>query len=152
MNKVLYSGNLVADPQQSVMPSGTSVTNFVVACDYTWKDKQGVDHKSTQFYRTSVTNRQADACAKYLYAGRKVVVEGHLLYDQYGNPNTFTTSEGHVRAKFDVRAHTVEFGQHTDAYLVAKYGRPQQQAQPVAAAAPVAARVPAQQDSEYIPF
>lgn len=149
MNKTTFTGNLTADVEQGVMPSGTVVANFTVANHNKWTDKEGKQHKSVQYYRVSVTNRQAQPCIDYLYKGRGVTVDGHLLYDQHGNPKTYTTSTGETRASFDVRAHTVDFGADTDEFLVKKYG--QAQAQP-AGRGNTSVAAPVEQDADYIPF
>ena len=46
LNKALVMGNLTRDPELKGLPSGSTVCNFSIATNRTWKDKKGINKKS----------------------------------------------------------------------------------------------------------
>ncbi len=79
VNKVIIVGNLGQDPETRYMPSGSAVTNFTVATNETWKDKQtGEQKERTEWHRVSMFNRLAEVAAEYLRKGSQVYIEGKL--------------------------------------------------------------------------
>lgn len=79
INKVIIVGNLGQDPETRYMPSGSAVTNFTVATNESWKDKQtGEQKERTEWHRVAMFNRLAEIAAEYLRKGSQVYVEGKL--------------------------------------------------------------------------
>ena len=79
VNKVIIIGNLGQDPETRYMPSGSAVTNFTVATNESWKDKQtGEQKERTEWHRVSMFNRLAEVAAEYLRKGSQVYIEGKL--------------------------------------------------------------------------
>jgi single-strand DNA-binding protein len=79
INKVIIVGNLGQDPETRYMPSGPAVTNFTVATNESWKDKQtGEQKERTEWHRVSMFNRLAEVAAEYLRKGSQVYIEGKL--------------------------------------------------------------------------
>lgn len=79
INKVIIIGNLGQDPETRYMPSGSAVTNFTVATNESWKDKQtGEQKERTEWHRVSMFNRLAEVAAEYLRKGSQVYIEGKL--------------------------------------------------------------------------
>ncbi len=79
VNKVIIVGNLGGDPETRYMPSGSAVTNFTVATNESWKDKQtGEQKERTEWHRVAMFNRLAEVAAEYLRKGSSVYVEGKL--------------------------------------------------------------------------
>jgi len=79
VNKVIIVGNLGQDPETSYMPSGSAVTNFTVATNESWKDKQTGEQKDrTEWHRVAMFNRLAEIAAEYLRKGSQVYIEGKL--------------------------------------------------------------------------
>ena len=79
INKVIIVGNLGADPETRYMPSGAAVTNFTVATNESWKDKQtGEQKERTEWHRVAMFNRLAEIAAEYLRKGSQVYIEGKL--------------------------------------------------------------------------
>jgi len=77
LNKVQLIGNLGADPESSTLPSGSTVTNFTIATNEVWKDKQtGERHERVEWHRVTLFNRLAEIAAQYLHKGSKVYLEG----------------------------------------------------------------------------
>ena len=79
INKVIIVGNLGQDPETRYMPSGSAVTNFTVATNESWKDKQTGEQKDrTEWHRVAMFGRLAEVAAEYLRKGSQVYIEGKL--------------------------------------------------------------------------
>ena len=79
VNKVIIVGNLGGDPETRYMPSGSAVTNFTVATNESWKDKQtGEQKERTEWHKVAMFNRLAEIAAEYLRKGSQVSIEGKL--------------------------------------------------------------------------
>ncbi len=79
INKVIIVGNLGQDPETRYMPSGSAVTNFTVATNESWKDKQtGEQRERTEWHRVVMFDRLAEIAAEYLRKGSQVYIEGKL--------------------------------------------------------------------------
>ena len=79
VNKVIIVGNLGGDPETRYMPSGSAVTNFTVATNESWKDKQtGEQKERTEWHKVAMFGRLAEIAAEYLRKGSQVYIEGKL--------------------------------------------------------------------------
>ena len=79
VNKVIIVGNLGGDPETRYMPCGSAVTNFTVATNESWKDKQtGEQKERTEWHKVAMFNRLAEIAAEYLRKGSQVYIEGKL--------------------------------------------------------------------------
>jgi single-strand DNA-binding protein len=79
INKVIIVGNLGQDPENRFMPSGSAVTNFTVATNEQWKDKEtGEQKKRTEWHKVAMFGKLAEIAAEYLRKGSMVYVEGKL--------------------------------------------------------------------------
>ena len=79
INKVIFVGNLGGDPETRYMPSGSAVTNFTVATNESWKDKQTGEQKDrTEWHQVAMFGRLAEIAAEYLRKGSQVYIEGKL--------------------------------------------------------------------------
>ena len=79
INKVIIVGNLGQDPDTRYMPSGGAVTNFTVATNESWKDKQTGEQKDrTEWHKVAMFGRLAEISAEYLKKGSQVYIEGKL--------------------------------------------------------------------------
>ena len=79
INKVELIGNLGADPEVKVMPSGGNVVNLRLATTRRWKDRNTGERKdATEWHRVVCFNRTADIAAQYLKKGSQVYIEGRL--------------------------------------------------------------------------
>lgn len=76
VNKMILVGNLGGDPELKTTPGGSQVCEFSIACNETWKDKDGNQQEHTEWTRIVVWGKQAEPCGKYLKKGRQVYVEG----------------------------------------------------------------------------
>lgn len=108
--KILLVGNLGRDPEQRFTQSGSAVTNFSIATNERWNDRDGQQQERTTWWRISVWGKAAEACAKYLSKGRQVLVEGRMNVDpETGGPRVYTRHDGTSGASFEVTALSVKF-------------------------------------------
>ena len=78
-NTVVLTGNLTRDPELRYTPKGVAVANVGLASNR--KYRQGDDLKDEAcFIDVTVFGSTAEAVAKHLDKGRKVLVEGRLRY------------------------------------------------------------------------
>ena len=78
VNKVILYGNLTRDPELKALPSGTNVTNFSVATNRVYKDKNGQQQETVEFHNVVSFGKQAEVIAKYFKKGRPIYLEGRL--------------------------------------------------------------------------
>jgi len=78
VNKVILVGRLGADPEVRYTPDGTMVTNFNLATDMQWKDKNGEQVRKTEWHKIVTYRKLAEICGQYLAKGKLVYVEGRI--------------------------------------------------------------------------
>jgi len=101
-NTVILTGNLTRNPELRVTPNGVSVANVGLASNR--KYRQGDEIKEDVcFIDVTVFGSTADAVARYLTKGRKVLVEGRLRF------HSWESDGGQRRNKLDVIAERVNF-------------------------------------------
>lgn len=76
VNRCIFIGNLVADPDVRYTQDGTSVVNFTIACNEEWKDKDGQKKESVEFIRCVAWGKLGQICREYLVKGKLVYVAG----------------------------------------------------------------------------
>ena len=76
LNKVFLLGNLTRDPELRHTAQGTSVANFSIAVNRTYKGNDGDFKKETSYFNIIVWGKTGENCAKFLTKGRPVLVEG----------------------------------------------------------------------------
>jgi len=80
LNRVLLIGNLTRDPELKYTPTGTAVCSFGLATNRSWKTADGSTKEEVQYHRIVAWQKLAELCSKLLAKGRKVYVEGRLVY------------------------------------------------------------------------
>lgn len=78
VNKAILIGYLGAIPEIRYTPNGTAVTNFNIATNEAYKDKEGQKETRTEWHRIVVFGRLAEVCAEHLTKGKQVYIEGKL--------------------------------------------------------------------------
>jgi len=78
VNKALLIGRLGRDPEVRYTPDGTMVTNFTMATDETYKDKNGERVQKTEWHRIVAFGKLAEICGNYLVKGKLVFIEGRI--------------------------------------------------------------------------
>lgn len=94
VNKVILIGRLGKDPDVRYTPEGTMVTNFNLATDEQWRDKNGEKVQRTEWHKIVTWGKLAEICGNYLVKGKLVFIEGRIQTrsweDKEGNKR-FTT-------------------------------------------------------------
>ena len=103
LNKVFLIGNLTRDPELRHTAQGTSVANFSIAVNRTYKGNDGDFKKETSYFNIIVWGKTGENCAKYLSKGRPVFVEGRLQNRSY------ETQDGQKRTVTEIVADNVQF-------------------------------------------
>lgn len=107
---VILVGNLGRDPEMRYTPEGQAVTNFSVAVNDNYTTKAGGKVERTMWVRVSTWGKLAENCNQYLKKGKKVLVEGRLIYDsKTGSPRIWDHQDGSPGTSFEVSANTVRF-------------------------------------------
>ncbi|UCE19129.1 MAG: single-stranded DNA-binding protein [Gemmatimonadota bacterium] len=78
VNKAILIGRLGADPEIRYTPSGRAVTNFRIATNEIWRDKEGQQQDRTEWHSIVLWDKLAEISAEYLKKGSHVYVEGRL--------------------------------------------------------------------------
>lgn len=84
LNKVILQGNMVADPEVKVVPSGTSVCTFKVAIGRRFKSEGGAD---ADFFSCEAWRNTADFIGKYFKKGSGITVVGSIQNRNWTDQN-----------------------------------------------------------------
>lgn len=88
LNKVLLMGNLTRDPELRVTPKGTSICQFALAINRTFKMESGETREEVTYIDVEAWGKQGETISKYVTKGRPLFVEGRLRLDQWEDKNT----------------------------------------------------------------
>jgi len=103
-NKVILIGNLTRDVELRYTPNGTAIAKFGLATNRTYKDTMtGENKQETLFIDITVFGRSAEIANQYLGKGRRVLIEGRLVLDQW------VDQSGQKRSKHSIVAERVQF-------------------------------------------
>jgi single-strand DNA-binding protein len=86
INRVTLYGNLTREPEHKVTEGGTNITNFSLATNYRWKDKDGEKKEAVQYHDLVAFGWLAEAAATLL-KGDPVYVEGRLQTRSWEKPD-----------------------------------------------------------------
>jgi len=104
MNRVILVGHLTHDPELRYTPQGRPVTSLRLATnDYAGQDDAGQAREHAEFHTVTVWGPSAEAAAKHLAKGRKVLVEGAL------RTRSWEAEDGSRRYRTEVLASRIEF-------------------------------------------
>ena len=101
LNNVLLEGRLTRDPELKHTPGGTTVCNFSIATNKSYKQNNEWKTKVSYFDITTF-GKQAEICNEYLKKGRGVRVVGELSQDRW-------EQEGKQRSKVCIIGNHIEF-------------------------------------------
>jgi single-strand DNA-binding protein len=82
-NRVQLIGHLGQDPELKTIESGKKVARFTLATDDGYKNSEGQKVSETTWHIIVAWNGLAELTEKYLKKGRKVAVEGRIVYRTY---------------------------------------------------------------------
>ncbi|WP_371751782.1 single-stranded DNA-binding protein [Snodgrassella alvi] len=83
VNKVILVGRLGRDPETRYMPNGDAITNFSLATDEQWRDRNGERQTRTEWHNVSLYGKLGEIANQYLRKGSQVFVEGKIQSRKY---------------------------------------------------------------------
>ena len=104
LNYIVIAGRLTADPVLRYTGANVPVTNFTIACERDFKDKE-TGNKETDFIECAVWRNTAEFVSKYFTKGSMAVVSGRLQIRKW------TDKEGNNRSTAEIVADNVYFGE-----------------------------------------
>jgi single-strand DNA-binding protein len=103
-NKVILIGNLTRDVELRYTPSGTAVAKFGLATNRVYKDSVTKENKQeVMFIDITMFGRSAETANQWLKKGKRILIEGRLVLDQW------TDNNGQKRSKHSVVAEKMQF-------------------------------------------
>lgn len=103
LNKAMVFGNLTRDPEMKALPSGTNVTEFSIATNRRYKDRDGNWQDAVDYHNIVVFGRQAETSSQYLNKGSSAFVEGRLQTRSW-------EKDGQKQYRTEIIADRVQFG------------------------------------------
>ena len=100
LNEVVISGRLTRDAELRHTPTGTAVTDIIVASNRIWSKDSDKQEEAT-FVDVTIWGKQAESLAQYLTKGRHIMLTGRLKL------NKWETEDGDRRSKLTVVAEKV---------------------------------------------
>lgn len=83
LNRVTLFGNVGADPELRVTPSGQSVLKIRLATTESYLDKNRVRQEKTEWHSVVVWGKRAESLGKFIEKGSRLLVEGSISYRSY---------------------------------------------------------------------
>ena len=96
VNKVILIGRLGRDPETRYMPNGDAITNFSLATDEQWRDRNGERQTRTEWHNVSLFGKLGEIAGQYLRKGSQVFIEGKIQSRKY------TGKDGIERMAYDI--------------------------------------------------
>lgn len=99
LNKVMIIGRLTRDPEARAVATGTQVSSFSVATNFSWKDASGNKQDRPEYHNIVAWRKLAEICNQYLKKGSKVYVEGRLQTRSWQDQNGVTKYKTEIVAE-----------------------------------------------------
>ena len=96
VNKVILVGRLGRDPETRYMPNGDAITNFSLATDEQWRDRNGERQTRAEWHNVSLYGKLGEVANQYLRKGSQVFIEGKIQSRKY------TGKDGIERTAYDI--------------------------------------------------
>ena len=104
LNKVLLIGNTVRPIELRYLPSGSAVAKTGLAVNRVWKDKlSGEQKQEVMFIDIVIYSKLASIANQYMLKGKKILVEGRLVLEQW------VDQSGQKRSKHILAAESFQF-------------------------------------------
>lgn len=89
MNVVILKGNLTRDPETRFLQSGAAVTEFGIAVNKKWKDRDtGEAREEVYFAECVMWGARGEAFGKYHHKGDQALIHGELKNDSWEDKET----------------------------------------------------------------
>ena len=85
INNIYLLGNLTRDPEIKYTNEGTAIAEMGLASNKKWKDKNGKDMETVDYFNITAWNNLAENCAAVLKKGDRIMVGGHLILRSWEN-------------------------------------------------------------------
>ena len=103
-NKVILVGNCTKNGELKHLQSGTDTYSNSIACSREWKDKlTGEKKQETMFIDFKCYSKLASIANQYMTKGKKILVEGRLVLEQWVDQG------GQKRSKHILAAESFQF-------------------------------------------
>ena len=96
VNKIILVGRLGRDPETRYMPNGDAITNFSLATDEQWRDRNGERQTRTEWHNITLFGKLGEIAGQYLRKGSQVFIEGKIQSRKY------TGKDGIERTAYDI--------------------------------------------------
>ena len=87
LNKVFLVGRLTRDPESKSLPSGQQVTNFGLATNRYFNDKNGQRQEQVEFHNIVFFGKTAEIASQYLKKGSLTLIEGRVQTRSWQDPD-----------------------------------------------------------------
>lgn len=88
MNKLILLGNLTRDVQTKNLPSGSTVSEFGVACNRRYRTAAGEQKEETVFLDCQAFGKTGDVIAEHFHKGKQILLDGRLCQDFWEDRQT----------------------------------------------------------------
>lgn len=102
LNRCIFNGRIVRDPEMRHTKNGTMVTTFTIACERDFKDPN-TGMKEVDFIECVAWKQQAEYAAKYLKKGSLINIEGRLQI------RCWNDKDGNKRKNFEIIVSMIQF-------------------------------------------
>ena len=120
LNKVLFAGNLTADPELIHTPKGTAVVNASLAVNEFYNSEGGEREQITTFIDVRVWGTSGENFAKLAQKGQEILIDGSIRQDSWEDKES-----GQKRSKLYIRADSWQFTQRKPAATPASAPAPE---------------------------
>src|SRR5580700_8535011 len=100
LNRVMLFGNLGADPELRVTPSGQSLLKLRLATTESYLDKNNTRQERTEWHSITVWGKRGEALSKFLAKGSSIFIEGRIQTSSY-------EKNGEKRYRTDIVANNI---------------------------------------------
>jgi len=83
VNKVILVGRLGRDPETRYIPNGEAITNFSLATDEQWRDRNGERQTRTEWHNITLFGKLGEIAGQYLRKGSQVFIDGKIQSRKY---------------------------------------------------------------------
>src|SRR6202047_5618376 len=106
INRIIISGNLVADPTLRETTPGPPVASATIANNEFFNDGDGERQQVTTFADVTVWGKSGESFASLAKKGQEVIIEGQL------RRNDWESSDGQKHSKHFIKAENWQFTQY----------------------------------------
>ncbi|MBU2564171.1 single-stranded DNA-binding protein [Patescibacteria group bacterium] len=105
LNKIFIIGRLTRDPESRTLPSGQGISNFGMATNRAWTNKETKEkQEQTEFHNIVAFGKLADICNQYLKKGSLAMIEGRI------QTRSWQDQGGDTKYKTEIVAESLQMG------------------------------------------